>query len=124
VDEGHCPQPDVALGSLLSERTPRRGLVDVWRSRYFVEIERSIGQVPPDRKHSIATWATQRLSKGHRGRSLPLHKRGDNVGMFHDALDPVAMFEPAVNEFGYSLNRLTPSAGSMRVRARYDEKAI
>jgi len=77
-----------------------------WRTQYLGDTDRSIAQPPPSPRNLLAR-ARGILARAEQERSLPSHRRRGNLQNFHDALDAVALFEPAVREFGYSLTDLT-----------------
>ncbi len=89
---------------------------ELWRTRFFAEADRSIEQIPPERKRSLLVRARERLERERRDRLLPDHKKQKNLRHFRDAQDAVSLFEPAVSEFGYSLidTRRMPENGAGR----------
>jgi hypothetical protein len=93
----------------LAPRNDNAMYFDLWHTHYFAEGDRAIEQVPPERKRGLATRLRERLERDRRERSLPPHRRRENLRDFRDAQDAVALFEPAVREFGYSLTDLTRS---------------
>jgi hypothetical protein len=74
-----------------------------WRSLYCGDLDRAIPQKPPQKLRSLPTRLCERIARDVRERLLPPHRRRENLRHFHDALDAVALLEPAVAEFGYSL---------------------
>jgi hypothetical protein len=94
--------PDKAQWDL-ALRNDNTRYFELWKSRYFVETDRSIEQIPPERKRSLLTRARERLERDQRERRLPAHRKRENLRSFRDAQDAVAMFETAAGEFGYSL---------------------
>ena len=80
---------------------------DLWRTCYLGDTERAIEQLPPERPRSLLTRLRERLTRDARERALPVHRKRENRRNFHDALDAVALHEPAISEFGYSFNDLS-----------------
>jgi hypothetical protein len=78
----------------------------LWREQYCGDFDRSIEQPPPERKRSIVTRIREHLEHDALERARPLYRRKKNLRNFYDALDAVALFDPAVAEFGYSLTDL------------------
>lgn len=94
-------------GRIFDPRDDNEKYFKLWRTKYFAETERAIEQAPPERKRSLLTRAQERLERTRREKALPLHRRRNNLQAFRDAQDAVALFEPAVQEFGYSLTDLS-----------------
>lgn len=82
-----------------------------WHARYFGDPDRAIEQKPPERQRSLPTRLRERLAREERERTMPAYRRRANLRSFYDALDAVALLEPAVAEFGYSFLDLAPPAG-------------
>jgi hypothetical protein len=78
----------------------------LWRNNYLGDLDRSIGQLPPEHKRSLFTRLRERIARDAREQRLPLYRRQNNLRHFYDALDAVALFEPAISEFGYSFSDL------------------
>lgn len=76
---------------------------EMWRTRYFGDPDRAIEQEPPERPRSFIARVRERLARDERERLLPPHRRRRNRRNFYDALDAIALLEPAAEEFGYSL---------------------
>jgi hypothetical protein len=76
---------------------------ELWRTRFLGDLDRNIEQLPPEQRRSLVTRARDRVTRDARERRLPMHRRRANRRNFHDALDAVALYEPAIREFGYSL---------------------
>ena len=77
-----------------------------WQRQYLGDADRAIEQQPPERRRNLLTRLRGRLVRDARESSLPLHRRRENRRNFYDALDAVALLEPAINEFGYSFTDL------------------
>lgn len=95
--------------NLLALRNDNEKYFELWRTRFFAEPDRSIEQIAPERKRSLLVRARERLERDRHERSLPTHRKRENLRQFRDAQDAVALFEPVVAEFGYSLTDLTRS---------------
>ena len=67
---------------------------------------RSVAQVPPEHYRNLTTRIRERIARERAERTMPAWRRKANLPRFHDALDAAAVFEGAVNEFGYSFRDL------------------
>jgi hypothetical protein len=74
----------------------------LWKEQYYGDGSRAIEQEPPEHYRSLMTRARERLARDIREKSLPVFRRRENRRNVHDALDAVALLEPAIGEFGYS----------------------
>lgn len=84
----------------------------LWQTQYLGDADRSIEQKPPVRPRSFLTRLHERLVRNNQELLLPIYRRRENRRHFYDALDAVALLEPAIAEFGYSFADLEkiPSA--------------
>lgn len=80
---------------------------EMWQTRFLGDMDRTIEQLAPERRRSLFTRARERIARDAKERDLPLHRQMANRRNFYDALDAAALFEPAVNDFGYSFFDLT-----------------
>jgi hypothetical protein len=105
----------------LALRDDNEAYFELWRTRFFAESDRSIEQIPPERRRSLLVRARDRMERNRRERSLPAHLKRENLRNFREAQDAVALFEATVSEFGYSLIDTTrmPENGSGRSPAPY-----
>lgn len=76
---------------------------DLWRRQYYGDASRRIEQKPGARARSLITRIGERIVRDRRERALPPYRRQGNLRNFYDALDAVALLEPTVASFGYSL---------------------
>jgi hypothetical protein len=53
----------------------------------------------------------ERLERDAKERAQPVYRKAGTIRHFHDGLDAVALFEPAVTEFGYSMSALSRAPG-------------
>jgi hypothetical protein len=79
----------------------------LWRNDFLGDGERSIEQVPPERKRGLLTRFQEKIARDRQDRAMPPYRRRANRRHFYDALDAVALLEPAIAEFGYSFSDLS-----------------
>jgi hypothetical protein len=86
---------------------------DLWRTQYYGDSQRAIEQNPPEQPRGLVRRVSDRIARDRRERALPPHRRRANLHNFYDALDAVALLEPALAQFGYSFLDLdrTPAFG-------------
>ena len=95
---------------------------DLWTTHYLGDLNRAIEQIEPEQERSLTTRLRDRLARDAQERALPSYRKRANRRDFHDAQDAVALFEPALREFGYSFTDLNRAPGletpSDRVKTR------
>ena len=74
-----------------------------WSGALLGDSDRAIAQKAPERPRGLLTRLRDRIARDAQERALPAHRRRANLRHFHDALDAIALLEPEVAEFGYSL---------------------
>ena len=94
----------VRTGWTAAPRDDNAKYFDLWCSRYFPESDRAIEQLPPERDRGFLTRAKERLARKRRESALPLHRQREYLRDFRYAQDAVALYEPVVQEFGYSMS--------------------
>jgi hypothetical protein len=94
-------EPEFAAIPSFDDRN--RAYFAAWRSHYCGDLDRSIAQKPPERRRSLITRMRERMALERSERTLPEYRRRAKLRDFHDALDAIALLEPTVTEFGYSL---------------------
>jgi sulfotransferase family protein len=90
-------------GSDADVRDENAKYFEMWNTRFLGDMDRTIEQLPSERRRSLFTRARERIVRDAKERELPVHRQRANRRNFHDALDAVVLFEASVNEFGYSL---------------------
>ena len=94
------------VDSTLRVKDENEKYFQLWQTQYLGDSDRSIAQLPPERPRSFLTRLRERSTREARERALPAHRRPRNLRNFYDALDAVALLEPAIAEFGYSFSDL------------------
>lgn len=84
---------------------------DLWTTHYLGDLNRAIEQIEPEQERTLTTRLRGRLARDAQERALPPYRKRANRRNFYDAQDAVALFEPALREFGYSFTDLNRAPG-------------